>query len=328
MITLNGTTGITTPGITNTGTETVATQVISPIIGSASGSTLSLQSNGTTNATLDTNGNFGLGVAPSAWSGFRALQIGGATSLWSPTSGNGSSYYSNNIYYNGSNRVYIQTGYATEYQMTSSGTHAWFYATSGSAGGSVSLTQAMEIDTSGNLLVGTTSPVIASSTNTISVSCPNGKIPYQAVNQGQSSKTWQFGPEGTGGAFIIYSGASVGQYMAYGSQSWTGSSDARLKNITGIYTNPLKDISQIQAVKFTWKSDPNNIPQVGVIAQSVQTVVPEAISEMVIPNSNDETTYLGVRYTELIPLLIASVQELSTQVTALQAQVTALQPKS
>jgi hypothetical protein len=43
---------------TETANVLVANSVVSPVIGSASGSTLSLQSNGVTNATLDTNGRF------------------------------------------------------------------------------------------------------------------------------------------------------------------------------------------------------------------------------------------------------------------------------
>ena len=109
--------------------------------------------------------------------------------------------------------------------------------------------------------------------------------------------------------------------------SWTSNSDSRLKNVIGTYTNALSDISQIQPVKFTWKSDTENTPQVGVLAQSVENVVPEAISKSTLPNSEDTTEYLGVRYTELIPLMIASIQELNTLVTTQAAEIAALKAK-
>jgi hypothetical protein len=85
------------------------------------------------------------------------MQIGSTTSLWSgATAGsNASSFYTNNGYFNGANRFYLTTGYASEYIM-GAGTHAWYTAPSGTAGTAVTFTQAMTLDNSGNLLVGTT----------------------------------------------------------------------------------------------------------------------------------------------------------------------------
>jgi hypothetical protein len=80
----------------------------------------------------------------------------------------------------------------------------------------------------------------------------------------------------------------------------------------------LSDIAQIEAVKFTWKSDQESKPCVGVIAQSVQGVVPEAI-ETIRVSKEDETDYLSVRYTELIPLLVASIQQLKAEFDAYKA---------
>ena len=110
-------------------------------------------------------------------------------------------------------------------------------------------------------------------------------------------------------------GTSGGVYLSTGATSWSAYSDSRLKNVTGTYTNALNDIAQIEPVKFTWKGDPENTPQVGVIAQSVQSVVPEAV-DMCRMNKEDETDYLSVRYTELIPLMIAAIQELKAEFDA------------
>jgi hypothetical protein len=109
--------------------------------------------------------------------------------------------------------------------------------------------------------------------------------------------------------------SSGGVNLTSGATSWASASDSRLKNVTGTYTNALADIAQIQAVKFTWKSDEEAKPCVGVIAQSVQPVVPEAI-ETIRVSKDDETDYLSVKYTELIPLLIASIQELKAEFDA------------
>jgi hypothetical protein len=123
------------------------------IFSSASGTApLTMNIAGAQTAIFDSNGNFGLGSAPSSWgSGDNALQINKAASFWSQGT---NTYISNNLYYNGSNRIYTTSNYATEYQQNQAGTHIWSVASSGTAGGTVSLTNAMTLDNSGNLGLG------------------------------------------------------------------------------------------------------------------------------------------------------------------------------
>jgi hypothetical protein len=123
----------------------------------------------------------------------------------------------------------------------------------------------------------------------------------------------------SGNAYVMVN--SNGVQLSSGATAWASASDYRLKNITGTYTNALSDIAQIEPVKFTWKSDDSAIPQVGVIAQSVQNVVPEAIAEV----TEQDEKYLSVRYTELIPLMIASIQQLNAKVDAQAARIAALE---
>jgi hypothetical protein len=115
-------------------------------------------------------------------------------------------------------------------------------------------------------------------------------------------------------------GGSGGVQLTSGATAWASASDPRLKNITGTYTNALADINQIQPIKFTWKSDESNKPCVGVDASTVVGVVPEAIDESE-SIKNDETKYLHIRYTELIPLMIASIKELKAEVDSLKSQL-------
>ena len=141
--------------------------------GVASSGSLVLQSNGTTSAlTIDTAQNAGLGVTPSAFvlSGFRSLEIGGVGS--SIFAGANDQNALVNAYYN-SGWKYAGTGVATRYQMNS-GEHRWYNAASGTAGNAITFTQAMTLDASGNLGVGTTSPNIGGLTRALTLNTPTG----------------------------------------------------------------------------------------------------------------------------------------------------------
>ena len=106
---------------------------------------------------LDSAGNLGLGVTPSAWrSGDTVFQVGPVASLNSDTDVTTDVGY--NYFYNSSNiPIYSTTAQASRYSQYL-GAHRWFNAASGTAGNAISFTQAMTLDASGNLGVGTTSP--------------------------------------------------------------------------------------------------------------------------------------------------------------------------
>ena len=151
---------------------------------------------------------------------------------------------------------------------------------------------------------------------------PNGTIYYQTNQNMRFPSTGGTGYVGyitsASNFQISYNSTSAGVVLTSGATSWGTFSDSRLKNVTGTYTNALADIAQIEPVKFTWKADEDNKPQVGVIAQSVQNVVPEAVESSTIEMNGTEE-YLTVRYTELIPLMIASIQELKAEFDAYKA---------
>jgi len=125
-----------------------------------SSSTLSLASSLTTFTIsgseamrLDTAGNLGLGVTPSAWSSsFKAIETQGGSFVGASST---AIEFWCNSYYNGTSSLYKNTGFAAVYNM-GSGSHKWYTAPSGTAGNAISFTQAMTLDASGNLMVGTT----------------------------------------------------------------------------------------------------------------------------------------------------------------------------
>jgi len=103
----------------------------------------------------DAAGNLGLGVTPSAWSSGKAVEVGNyGNAFWN--NGASENHLTTNAYYNGGWK-FGGTGYAQKL-TTVSGQYQFNVSTaSGTAGNAITFTQAMTLDASGNLSVGTTS---------------------------------------------------------------------------------------------------------------------------------------------------------------------------
>ena len=101
--------------------------------------------------TISSAGNVGLGVVPGTWNAsVKAIQISGA-SIYAAS--NFTNLSSNTIW--NVNKTYIANGFASEYAQEN-GEHRFFTAPSGTAGNNISYTQAMTLNASGNLGLGTT----------------------------------------------------------------------------------------------------------------------------------------------------------------------------
>jgi hypothetical protein len=112
---------------------------------------------------IDTAGNVGLGITPSAWYAQRkALQVSANVAL----SGSNAYYpyvgvLSNNVYYDSADTPrYLNSSGATafEFNAHANGNFAWQIAQSGTAGNAISFTQAMTLTSGGALGIGTSSP--------------------------------------------------------------------------------------------------------------------------------------------------------------------------
>jgi hypothetical protein len=104
---------------------------------------------------LTSSGNLGLGVTPSAWrTTERALQIGATTSV---TDISNFAVFRNNNYVNTSGQeIYITTNGASALVLAPTSEYRFLQAAAGTAGNAITFTQAMTLDASGRLGIGTT----------------------------------------------------------------------------------------------------------------------------------------------------------------------------
>jgi hypothetical protein len=197
-----------------------------------------------TKLTLDNSGNLGLGVTPSAWATVGPVFQANQASI---TGYNNQAILSANWYYNAGNK-YITNGYATQYSQ-SSGQHVWYTAPSGTAGNAISFTQAMTLDASGNLLVGTTS---ATGTPTV------GFCLLRDFSAGSASGIAIGHQSGTGGGAVYatfsYNGTGIGSITQNGTTGvlYNLTSDYRLKNNPAALTGAKAFVMALQPKTWDW----------------------------------------------------------------------------
>ena len=88
------------------------------------------------------------------------------------------------------------------------------------------------------------------------------------------------------------------------------SSDIRLKNVGAKFTAGLEEIKKINVYNYTYKNDKNKLPQVGVIAQDLKTVFPNAVFK-------DKNGYYTIRWDEMLYAAINAVKTLNSKIESL-----------
>ena len=301
--------------ISTIGQNGLTVPLTSNTITSASATNLTLQSAGTTAVTIDTSQNVGIGTTST--SAKLSVSLGGVSTLGQQSNqalallGGGSNNQLCQIGMGyGTGTTYTPTAIGSITTTQTGNTIADLIFATRSVNTDTAPSERMRIDSSGVLVIGNTS----------------GSAATRLVVYGSGSGSNTL-------AIFRNSNAATLVSLAENATSWAAGSDPRLKNITGTYTTPLADIAHIRPIKFTWKADSTNAPQVGVDATTVEPVVPEAIGRTKLIEG-DETEYLTVKYQELIPLMIASIQELKAindqqaeTINALTARIEALENK-
>ena len=134
--------------------------------------------------------------------------------------------------------------------------------------------------------------------------------PTIPTNTNQLTNGNNFVSSGANVSFAVVTGTelrSTGDVIAY-----YNSSDLALKeNITPI-DNALDKVMSLDGINWTYKNDGRAMT--GLIAQQVQKVLPEAVFETDLMDSNG---HLAIRYGNVVGLLVESIKELSEKVKEL-----------
>ena len=157
-VTINGTTGITSvngtaaaPSVTGTDTDTGI------VYGT---NTITLSTGGTAGLIQDASQNLGLGVTPSAWSSFRAIdfQYNGSIQAYS-SGGFGLAY---NAWFNGGSWIAKSTGSSCKFGLDSNGAFSWQQLASVTNNTGFTYNTAMTLTSGGALQLGTTQTTVSS----------------------------------------------------------------------------------------------------------------------------------------------------------------------
>ena len=98
------------------------------------------------------------------------------------------------------------------------------------------------------------------------------------------------------------------------------SSDRRLKNVGEAYTAGLGELKKLNFFHYTFKKDEAKTPHVGVMAQEMQKVFPDAVTK-------GEDGYLRIRMEDMFYAVINAVKELDTKIAEIVENVTSLSKK-
>ena len=191
-------------------------------------------------------------------------------------------------------------------------------------------TERMRIDSSGNLLVGTTSqlPLISAKVNFVATGNQRGSVTgngnvgeYMTNTSGTAGWTpFSFNNNGT-------SFNQVGSISTTASATaYNTSSDYRLKENIAPMTGALNVVQQLKPCTYNWKS--TGEASQGFIAHELQEVVPDCVTgEKDAVDEEGKPVYQGIDTSFLVATLTASIQEQQALIESLTTRLTILENK-
>jgi hypothetical protein len=313
---LNGTTGVSsvdgsasTPAIQGTDSNT---GVFFP-----AADTIAFAEGGAEVARFDSSGNFGLGTSSPTTNSKLDIQVGSSTSNYglqvrSFDAGSGDGTTTAKVYraVNSTNGSWANAQYdAWRHIWTKDGT-----------------TEFMRIDSSGNLLVGTTTTDIwtGSATNTGFRVESNGTTTL--ARSGFAALLVKRTTASTGNlAEFAYGTSVVGTISTNGTGTTYGtSSDYRLKHDIQPMTGALAKVAALKPVTYKWNVDGSNGE--GFIAHELQAVCPDAVTgEKDAVDAEGNPVYQGIDTSFLVATLTAAIQELKAELDTAKARIAALE---
>jgi len=173
-------------------------------------------------------------------------------------------------------------------------------------------TERARIDSSGNLMVGTTSD-IGGLGGRVQIASGGSRGIVQSTNANVRMQEYLVSSSTVG--FISNNGTAT---------TYATSSDYRLKENVAPMQNALDTVARLNPVTYTWKAD-GSAGQ-GFIAHELQAVVPDCVTgEKDAVDETGNPQYQGVDTSFLVATLVAAIKEQQAIITALTARITALE---
>jgi hypothetical protein len=257
---------------------------------------LALFTNGSERARIDTNGNVGIGTTSPSFK----LDVAG--------------------------NARVGNVYGTGLTITVAG-NSITYPTDNTLAFNTNSSERARIDSSGNLLVNTTSQQSGGTLSVVATALNNAATFRCADNGANVVRSWMATTSGTRFHIAFGDGSSFterGVISTNGSTTTYGTgSDYRLKENVQTMSGALARVAQMRPVTWTWKE--SQVSGEGFIAHELQAVVPDAVvGEKDAVDENGKPIYQNVDASFVVATLTAAIQELNAKVEAQAAEIAAL----